>query len=278
MINLHGPIFGNRRLSLDHITVADATPAQLVEFAVATGCSAICPFLHSMAVLPAMPEFNLAHDRAALRQLRGALEDNGIGIDLIYPFTMAGRTAVADFEPLLDAGAELAAPLANVLCYDRDPVRRTEKLIELAELAAGFGIGLAVEFYPPSQVRTLAAALDEIDRSGRTDIGVTLDLLHIMRGADTSANMALIGDRRVCIGQLADGAETLAADKREWEAGLQRLLPGAGAFDIAGFVKMLNPAVPLSVEIPQQSALDAGVPAIERARRAVDATRAAIGL
>lgn len=259
------------RLSLDHITVTDTTPAQLAELAAATGCVGICPFLHSMAVLPAMPEYDLARDPRALRETRAALAANGVGVDLIYPFTMAGRTNVADFAPVLEAGAELGAPLANVLCYDRDPQRRTEKLIELAELAATFGIGLAIEFYPPAQVRTLAEALAEIDRAGRADIGVTLDLLHVMRGGDAAASMALIADPRVRIAQLADGPAEMAADRIEWEAGLQRLLPGEGAFDIKGFLGGIAPGIPVSLEVPQQAAIEAGRTPLERARAAVEA-------
>jgi len=259
------------RLSLDHITVTDTTPAQLAQLAAETGCAGICPFLHSMEVLPAMPEYDLVRDPAARRATRDALAATGVTIDLIYPFTMAGRTVVADFAAALEAGAELGAPLANVLCYDRDPARRTDKLAELADLAASFNIGLAIEFYPPAQVRTLAEALAQIDQTGRGNIGVTADLLHIVRGGQWEQSLPLLADPRVRIGQIADGPADMPADKIEWEAGIQRLLPGQGAFDIAAFLAALKPGVPISVEVPQQSALESGVPPLQRARAAVDA-------
>jgi sugar phosphate isomerase/epimerase len=265
------------RLSLDHITVTDTTPVRLAQIAAETGCGGICLFLHSMEVLPAMPPYDLARDAAARREAKAALADNGVAVDLVYPFTMASRPIVADFAPALEAAADLGAPLANVLCYDRDPARRTEKLVELAELAASFGVGLAIEFYPPAQVRTLRETLVEIDRAGRDDIGVTLDLLHVMRGGDTDASMALLRDPRIRIGQISDGPATIAPDLIDWEAGIQRLVPGMGAFDIGGFARALDPALPLSVEVPQQSALEAGVPAIDRARAAVEGVRACLG-
>lgn len=265
-----------RSLSLDHITVTDTTPWQLVELAAATGCSGICPFLHSMAVLPAMPEYDLVRDPVARRTTREALAANAMTVDLIYPFTMAGRTVVADFAPALEAGADLGAPLANILCYDRDPARRADNLAALAELAASFGIGLAIEFYPPSQIRTLAEALAEIARIGRADIGVTPDLLHIMRGGDVPASMALLSHPSIRIAQIADGPAHMAADRVEWEAGIQRLLPGEGTFDIPAFVAALDPELPLSVEAPRQSALDAGLSALDRASAAVNAIRASL--
>jgi sugar phosphate isomerase/epimerase len=259
------------RLSLDHITVADTTPAQLVEIAAATGCAAICPFLHSMPVLPAMPDYDLVRDSKALRDTRRALSDNGIAVDLIYPFTVAGRTIVSEFAPALEAGAALGAPLANVLCYDRDPVRRNDNLAELAELAARFGLGLAIEFYPPSQVRTLAEAFDQIDAIGRRDIGVTVDLLHLQRGGGMPGALEHLNDPSVRIAQISDGPATVAPDRLEWEAGIQRLLPGEGVFPGTAFLAALPDTVPISVEVPQQSALELGVPPLERAAAAVAA-------
>jgi len=267
----------DKRLSLDHITVTDTTPWQLAEIAAEVGCQGICPFLHSMEVLPAMPPYDLVRDPQALRQTRAALAATGVKVDLIYPFTMAGRTNPQDFAPALEAGAALGAPLANVLCYDRDPVRRSERLIELAELAATFDIALSIEFYPPSQVRTLAQTLEEITRTGRSDIKVTADLLHIMRGGEAQASMALLNHPAVAIAQISDGPKTIDPDKIEHEAGIERLLPGQGMFDISAFLNALNPSTPISVEIPQQNNIDAGQPPQIRANNAVNAAKTVMG-
>jgi sugar phosphate isomerase/epimerase len=263
----------DKRLSLDHITVTDTTPWQLAHIAAEVGCEGICPFLHSMEVLPAMPAYDLVRDPQALRRTRDALAATGVKVDLIYPFTMAGRTNPQDFAPALEAGAALGAPLANVLCYDRDPNRRTEKLVELAELAATYNIALSIEFYPPSQVRTLPQTLAEITRAGRPDIKVTADLLHIMRGGDIDASMALLNHPAIAIAQIADGPATIEPDQIEYEAGIERRLPGQGAFNIAAFLQALNPNTPLSIEIPQQNAINTGSTPIQRAHIAAEKTR-----
>ena len=263
----------DRRLSLDHITVTDTTPWQLAQIAAETGCAGICPFLHSMEVLPAMPPHDLVRDPAALRTMRDTLAATGVSVDLIYPFTMAGRTNPADFAPALETGAQLGAPLANVLCYDRDPARRADRLSELAELAASFGIGLAIEFYPPSQIQTLAQAIAQIDSIGRSDIGVTLDLLHIMRGPEPEASLALLAHPAIAIAQLSDGPPAIDPATLEHEAGIQRLLPGQGSFNIPAFLNALNPSTPLSVETPQQNAINAGQSPRQRAQQAINAVR-----
>lgn len=258
------------RLSLDHITIADARPPQLIEIAYATGCAGVCTFLRSMPILPAMPEFDLTHDVALRRATRTALRACGVTVDMVYPFTLAGRTVVADFAPVLEAAADLDATLANVLCYDRDPTRRIERLIELRDLADGYGLQLAIEFYPPSQVATFADALELVGGLGPR-AGITVDLLHLQRSGEMPALRDALSDPRVRLAQLSDGPQVIEEEALEWEAGRERLLPGEGAFDCRGFVDALAPGIPLSVEVPRDSAIAMGTSVLERARAAVEA-------
>ncbi len=264
------------QLALDHITVTDTRPSQLADLAAATGCTGICPFLHSMAELPAMPDYSLVIDAAERRATRAALKASGLTVDMVYPFTLAGRTVIRDFDPALEAAADIGASFANILCYDRDPARRAEKLAELAHLAAPYGVGLAIEFYPASQIRTLGEALALIDATGRDDPGVTLDLLHVMRGGEGADALPLLADPRIRIAQLCDGPAAVPPDPLEWEASRERQLPGEGTFDLPAFLAALRPDVPITVEVPQQAALDRGVPPLDRARRAVNAARAVL--
>ncbi|MCP3735891.1 sugar phosphate isomerase/epimerase [Sphingomonas sp. RP10(2022)] len=230
-----------------------------------------------MPVLPAMPPYDLTRDSAGVRDLRHVLRDTGVTVDLVYPFTMTGRTIVADFEPALAAAAELGAPLANVLCYDREPQRRVERLGELAALAAGHGIALAVEFYAPSQVASLVAALDTVAAVACDGVGVTLDLLHLMRAGEWPLMASRLADPAIRIVQVSDGPGAMAADRIEWEAGLQRWLPGEGGFPIAQVLAGMDASVPVSVEVPQQSAIEAGIPMLDRVRMAVAAMTRAQG-
>lgn len=262
-----------RRLSLDHITVVDTTPSQLAETAARVGCAGMCLFLHPMAVLPAMPDFSLIGDTPERRATRDAMRAGGVALDLVYPFTLTGRTVVETFEPALETAASLGGRLANVLCYDRELDRRLDKLSEFADLAASYEIDLAIEFYPPSQIPSLSEAFATTEMLGRDDIGITLDLLHLARAGEGEIGLPFLAHRQIRIAQISDGPATISADWIEWEAGIERLPPGDGAFDIAGFVSALAPDCPVSVEVPRQSKIDAGVPVLERARAAVAAAR-----
>ncbi|TCM14650.1 sugar phosphate isomerase/epimerase [Novosphingobium sp. PhB165] len=265
----------SHRLSLDHITAVDATPRLLAETAAQAGCSGICLFMEPMAVLPTMPPFDLLHDPHARRELARCLADLGIAFDLAYPFTLTGRTDPASFAAALETAAELGADLVNVLAYDRDPARRLDIFGRFCDRAAEFDLRVAVEFYPPSQIGSLAAALElvgAIKRPGR--VGVNVDILHLIRSRGTLAELKAAPAGSILYGQLCDGM-LAAPEDIEHEASRARLLAGEGQFDLAGFVAALPPQTPISVEIPRDHAL--ALPRERRVAEALDSVRAALG-
>lgn len=268
-----------QRLALDHMTAIDTTPLQLAAAARVAGCDAICLFMEPMDVLPLMPKFDIYADIGARRDLKQRMDDLGIVLDLAYPFTLAGRTEVAGFNTALECAAELGAGLLNVLVYDRDPARRRDKFAQFCELAAGFGLRVALEFYPVSQMRSLAEALElvlPLDRSGQ--VGINADLLHLMRSGGTLTELAAAPAGTILYGQFADGPAVCPDDQLDFEASSQRLLAGEGSFDLAGFARALPVGCPVSVEIPRNAAVTAGVPQAERVASAVDSVRRALAL
>lgn len=266
------------RLALDHITAVDATPAELAEEARAAGCDGVCLFLHSMDVLPLMPRFDLVADRRARRELRQQMDDLGLALDLAYPFTLAGRASIADFAPTLECAAELDARLLNVLVYDRDPARRQDRFAAFCDQAQGFGLRVSVEFYPAAQVGSLAEALALVAPLSRPGtVGVNVDLLHLMRSGGACAELAAAPAGTILYGQLADGPASRPRDEWEHEASTDRRLAGEGAFDLAAFVRALPAGCGMSVEIPRDAAVRAGVPRSQRVHLAVAGVRRALG-
>lgn len=265
------------RLALDHITAIDTTPIQLAEAASAAGCAGICLFMEPMDVLPLMPKFDIYGDRAARKDFGQRMADLGVVLDLAYPFTLAGRTEVAAFAPALECAAELGAGLVNALCYDRDSERRLEKFGAFCDLADSFGLPVGVEFYPPSQVRSLAEGLELVQAVGKPGkAGVNVDLLHLMRSDGTIAELAAAPAEYILYGQFCDGPAECMASDLDTEASSERLLPGEGVFDLASFARALPEGCPVSVEIPRNHAVRAGEPLAERVRRAVDGVRRAV--
>lgn len=229
---------------------------QLVSAAAEAGCAGICLFMEPMTVLPQMPHFDLYGDAAQRRELRAHLDASGVTLDLAYPFTLAGRTDIADFEPALACAAELGAKLVNGLIYDRDAGRRLDKLGHFGDLAAKYGLAVAVEFYPVSQCPSLAAALELVSAINKPDIvGINADVLHLMRSGGSIAELAAAPPEFIFYGQIADGPAICTAETLDEEASGERLLVGEGVFDVAGFVAALPANCPISIEIPRNHAI-----------------------
>jgi len=265
-----------RRLALDHITAVDTTPVALAEIARGAGCDAICLFMEPMAVLPLLPQFDLYGSSVARRELRRVMDDLGIALDVAYPFTLSGRTDVSGFSTAFECAAELGANVLNALLYDRDPARRLDRFASFCELAGRYQLAVGLEFYPPSQVSSLADALALVEAAGPAElVGVNVDLLHLMRSGGTFDELAAAPAERIYYGQLSDGPAQAPADL-DREASSERLLPGEGAFDLPAFVAALPVGCPLSVEIPRNAAALAGVPVGQRVDEAVAAVRRAL--
>lgn len=264
-------------LALDHLTVTDTAPSQLIEVAAATGYRAVCLFLEPMDVLPRMPGFALFGETRERRATKMRMDDLGIGLDVAYPFTLASRTDVTAFVPALETAAYLGAWSVNVLIYDREPARRVERFGQFCALAERFDLKVVVEFFPLSQTRSLGEALDlvnTVEAPGR--VGVNVDLLHLHRSGGTIAELAAAPPERILYAQYCDAPAQRSPEEWGYEASSQRMLAGEGALDLAGFARALPSGCRASVELPQESALVAGISAQERARAALEGVERSI--
>lgn len=267
----------DHRFALDHLTVVDATPSELIEVAAATGYRAVCLFLEAMDVLPRMPRFSLVDDGAARREAKARMTDLGISLDLAYPFTLAGRTEVRGFERSLEAAANLEARFVNVLIYDRDPDRRLERFAQFRALAASFDLGVVVEFFPASQIPSLSAAVALLrSMDGGDTIGINVDLLHLYRSGGNIAQLAATPAEQILYAQYCDAPLQREATQHGYEASSDRMLAGDGALDLLGFSHTLPSGCLASIELPRDQAIDRGLSQQDRAQAAFSSVMRAL--
>jgi sugar phosphate isomerase/epimerase len=113
--------------------------------------------------------------------------------------------------------------------------------------------------------------------SGEPNAGITVDVLHLMRTGGTPADLKAIDPKLIGYAQICDGPLVLDLAQWNFEGFEQRQIPGEGEFPLADFIAALPSDVALGVEVPLKSQREAGITPAERARRAVDATRALLG-
>jgi sugar phosphate isomerase/epimerase len=221
------------------------------------------------------PQHDVVGNTPLARELEMQLGDSGLSVLDIEIFRLKPETRVADFEPVLAMGARLGARHALAAPQDADPARLADTLGALAELAAGYGLLVDLEPTPWYEVRTLAATASLINASGRTDVGIVIDPIHLDRAGDSAADVRAMPARYFRYLQLCDAPQQRPTDLPTLlhQARAARLMPGDGGLDLVGLLRALPPDLPVSLEIPMQSATPAQSP-LERARAMLAKTRA----
>ena len=103
------------------------------------------------------------------------------------------------------------------------------------------------------------------------EVGINADLLHLMRSGGTLGELAAVPAGTILYGQFADGSDSRPEAEWDFEASSDRMIPGQGTFDIAGFTLALPSGCPVSIEVPRNADALAGIPLNERVGRAVSA-------
>ncbi len=196
------------------------------------------------------------HDLAAYlagggdwRTLRQLIDDHGIRLveleflsDWWLPAGQRSRSD-ADLRLLLDAAEALGAYDVKVgPAIDGsllEPDRYAENLHRVAAAFAETGTIVSMEFMPFSNIPTLAAGLDVVERADHPNAGLMVDLWHLQRSGATYDELAAVPLSRVKGVELSDAAAEQVGPGLE-DTVLRRRLCGEGDFDVAGFVSTLR--------------------------------------
>ena len=188
---------GSREISLEHLTLLDVAPPDLVSLAADAGFDAV-----SLRISPATDgeePWPVGPGSPMLAETTGRLAGTGIRV--------LGAEAVRldhdprGWEPVVATAAALGARYLNAISDDADLARLADRFGRLARLAVPCGVRPVIEFMSYKPVRSLAAALDIAAQSdgGR----VLVDALHVQRcGVDLGelarADPALLGYVQLC--------------------------------------------------------------------------------
>lgn len=258
-----------RPICLDHLSLSDLTAIELIDVAAQLGCAAVSLFV---TPLPLGPYRDLVNDAAARADVVSALRDTALSVGIVEPFMLDDAI---DWD-MLQRTAALTAELGgtiNTLCFDKDRARLESSLGRLADISRAEGAAMAIEGFTLSTARTIGDTLKLAEIAG-TDVGLTIDTLHVVRTGGSWADVAAVPPERIFHVQLNDGP-LIAPDNLYQEATLERLPPGEGAFDLASLVPLIPQTARVAVEAPFRA--PAGATPLARARTLVDATRKLLG-
>ncbi len=267
-----------RQLSLAHLTVLDTTPPELVSVAAASGFRSIGIRLTATPSV-GVPPYDCLHEGPMLRETLARLADTGVSVLDTEFLRFEPDQIVGVPEGFLEVSAQLGAKHVLVMSAEPEEARTIERFGELCDRAAPYGLTVGLEFAIYTGVRTLAHAAGVIARSKRSNASVLIDALHFSRSGGLPAHVASVDPSLLRYAQICDAGPDMPAPSdtpaliREARTG--RLLPGEGGLPLKELVAALPASLPLAIEAPSRAT--AGLPALERARRAYRALADLVG-
>jgi sugar phosphate isomerase/epimerase len=254
-----------RPLSLDHLTVIDASPLELIEAAAAGGFDHVG--LRIVQPLAAAAVTDVIGDATLRRNLKAAMAATGVSIRLVESIWLGPETDVRALEPAMATGAELGARFVLVAGNDPERARLVSNLGALASLAGNYGLEIAFEFMPFTQVKHYEDAVAIKREIGRDNLRLLVDALHLSRSGRDFHKLEPFDSSIVSYVHLCDARGAIPApDKFRDEARLDRYDPGEGELPLHDFLAAMPADACLGVEVP--CARYAGLPPVERGKLA----------
>jgi sugar phosphate isomerase/epimerase len=237
--------------SLAHLTVLSLTPPQVVDVAARTGYRYVG--LRMTRVTPDEVLYDLARDRALMRETKARLAATGVTVHDGELFRMDPMLGPDDFVPELEATAELGARHIIAQLPDPDRERATARFAKLCDLAKPLGIFVSLEFPHWTETGNLAAATNVVRAANRANAGILVDMLHFGRSDSSLDELAKLPREWLRFAHVCDAAKevppTIAGIIRT--ARDERLFPGEGGIDVRGILACMPQDIPYALEIPR---------------------------
>lgn len=236
--------------SLAHLTVLSVPPPEMIRMAARTGYQTVG--LRLIRVTDTTPGYPLMDDPAMLRDTLAAIRDTGVGVLDIEFVQIRPETEIQSLLPFLETGAALGAKWIVAAPYDADLGRLADRFAILCDLAAPFGMRVALEFFPWTVVPGIAEADAILDAANRPNSGILVDTLHFNRGPSTLEALAVIRQERLPFLHLCDApvAPSWTTEELLHAARAERLAPGDGGIDLPSLIAAMPHGIPLALEVP----------------------------
>ena len=243
---------GGRDFVLCHLTLPHLLPPEFISAAAEAGYQGV-----SLRLIPANPpderQLPMFGASPLLAETLARMRATGVYVGDIEVLKLEAEVDMAGLERVLETGARLSARNLIAIAPDGVESRVVDNLGRVAELSASYGVRTCLESMIYMGVKTMAQASRIIDQTGRGDIGMVIDPLHLDRASDRVADVAGLDPARIASIQLCDAGprpdpsdlETLVFESRT-----QRLIPGTGTLPLQELLRVIPAGVPVELEVP----------------------------
>jgi sugar phosphate isomerase/epimerase len=241
--------------SLAHLTLINATPAELVYIAARAGYDAVSPRFIPMKVPGEFSETPVSKEQ--IQATKTALATTGVKVLDVELARITEDVDPRSFERALELGGELGA--RHMIMSAWTPTRDDRNFLidvyaETCDLAAGYGLTVDLEFPSFSRLRTLDETLDIVRAADRPNGGILVDTLYLHLSRVDLGELLHVPSELFhflhisdCLPGIADTREGMIQLARD-----ARLYPGEGWIDFNGIIERMPP-MNYSIELPNQS-------------------------
>lgn len=258
-------------LSLAALTILDAGPAGQIRAAAEAGFESVGLRLNPLVAT----DIQIVGVEERQREVEQLLRDTGMKVLEIGVFPILPEMPMDAIAPVMAFSHKIGAQYLVCPVEDPEPQRRIDTFGRICELAESCALTGLIEFNPYSACPTLADALDIVRQSRAENAGLVIDALHLSRSGGKPSDLAGIEPHLLRLTHFCDAPLPPAGQKSfeelRSESRKARMLPGEGSLWLDELLDALPADCAISIEAP--TARDAALPATERARRALLATR-----
>jgi sugar phosphate isomerase/epimerase len=264
-----------REVGIEFISVFGQPPVEFVHLAADLGAHTIGLALEPMPGFNPQnyPHWSLKTDKALRRATVAAMAERGVTIALGEGLVVFPDRDVAEYGPDLEAMVELGVKRLNTLSFDPDIPRSVQQFKRLADMAAGAGLELMLEFTPSKKIANLAIALDVLGQIDRPNVRILVDTMHFARSGSRIEELKAVDPDKIGYIQLCDAPLTNRFDTYVEEAVYERMIPGTGELPLREILAAMPRDKIVSVEVPLRAQAAAGVGPRERMAATLEASR-----
>ena len=211
------------------------------------------------------------------REVKKRIDDSGIeAVDM--EVIRLGKS-IDKGKALVEAACEIGAKNILVVSSLHSSIETADQLSYLCSLAEAGNITICLEFMKFTSVKSLSDALEIIKLIDAHNIGILLDLLHVVRSGTTFKEIEDCDPNLFPYAQWCDGtAQPVGWSDSELitDALDDRLLPAQGKLNALEFESFFDKGVPFSVEVRSKRLRTEFPKFDERARYVLEQTLAAL--
>ncbi len=247
------------RLALDFISGLGMPPTDFIHLAADLGLRQI-----GFAVTPmvlhkkAYTTWSLK-DQTLQRDVKSALQHHGISIAVGEGFFIRPGADISDYAPDMEILHALGAQRVNALSFDPDLSRSTDQFARFADMATERGLKPVIEFVHGMLIGDLKTAQDLLTTIGNPELGLVIDMMHLIRSGSTAADLAALNPNLIAYAQLCDVPLACTYTNYGYEAAYERLPPGEGELPLRDLLAALPKTTTIGLEIPMLAKAESGI-------------------